>query len=202
MSTRPDRFLRALPLAIVVAAGCTAQPEATPPPPAPPYTTTATVKDIMQLIVDPAADEVWQAVMTVHSAQGTVETVPRSDEDWLKARRGAMTLIEASNLLMTPGRHVAKPGEKSEAPGVELEPAEMEANIVKDLPAFHKAALGLHDAAVQALGAIDAKDAPKLFELGEAIEMACEHCHSRYWYPNEKIPTFPDPPAPPPAASK
>ena len=55
---------------------------------------------------------------------------------------------------------------------------------------------------MQALGAIDAKDAPKLFELGEAIEMACEHCHSRYWYPNEKIPTFPDPPAPPPAASK
>ena len=30
----------------------------------------------MQLIVDPAADQVWQAVMTVQSAQGTVETVP------------------------------------------------------------------------------------------------------------------------------
>ena len=86
MSIRPDRFLRALPLAIVAAAGCTAQP-ASPPSPAPPYTTTATMKDIMQLIIDPAADEVWQAVMTVHSAQGTVETVPRSDEDWLKARR-------------------------------------------------------------------------------------------------------------------
>ena len=60
----------------------------------------------------------------------------------------------------------------------------------------------MHDAAVQALGAIDAKDAPKLFELGEAIEMACEHCHSRYWYPNEKIPSFPDPPAAAPAAAK
>jgi hypothetical protein len=202
MSTQPDRFLRALPLVIVVAAGCTAQPAAPPAPPPPPYTNTATMKEIMQLIIDPAADEVWQSVMTVHSAEGTVETTPHNDEDWLKARRGAITLIEASNLLMTPGRHVARPGEKSEAPGVELEPAEMEANIAKDLPEFHKAALGLHDAAVQALGAIDAKDAVKLFELGETIEMACEHCHSRYWYPNEKIPTFPDPPAPPPAAGK
>lgn len=202
MSQQSDSFLRALPLLVVLAAGCAAQPEAPPPPPQPPYTTTATVKEIMQLIVDPAADEVWQAVMTVHSAAGTVETVPKSDEDWLNARRGAMTLIEASNLLMTPGRHVGKPGEKSEAPGVELEPAEMEVNIGKDLPEFHKAALGLHGAAVQALAAIDAKDAPKLFELGEAIEMACEHCHSRYWYPNEKIPAFPDPPARPAEPSK
>jgi len=202
MSTQPERFLLAWPLVVVLAVGCTATPAAPPPPPAPPYTTTATVKEIMQLMVDPAADEVWQAVMTVHSAAGTVETVPKSDEDWLKARRGAMTLMEVSNLLMTPGRHVGKPHDKSEAPGVELEPAEMEANINKDLPEFYKAALGLHGAAEQALGAIDAKDAVKLFELGETIEMACEHCHSRYWYPNEKIPTFPDPPTPPPAADK
>lgn len=195
MSTPPARWLRALPLLIVTAvAGCTAQPAT---PPAPPYTPTATVKEIMQLIIDPAADDVWQAVMTVESLQGTIETVPRSDEDWLKARRGALTLIEASNLLLTPGRHVAKPGEKSEAPGVELEPAEMEVNIAKDLPEYHKAALGLHAAGVQALAAIDARDAPKLFELGETIEMACEHCHSRYWYPNEKIPTFPEPLEPP-----
>jgi hypothetical protein len=202
MSTQPDRFLRALPLVVAFAAGCTAQPATPPPPPAPPYTTTATMKEIMQLIIDPAADEVWQAVMTVHSAEGTVDTVPKSDEDWLKARRGALTLIEASNLLMVPGRHVGKPHDKSEAPGVELEPAEMEANIGKDLPEFYKAALGLHSAAEQALAAIDAKNAEKLFELGETIEMACEHCHSRYWYPNEKIPTFPDPPAAPAAASK
>jgi cytochrome c556 len=92
---------------------------------------------------------------------------------------------------MMPGRKVARPGEKSEAPGVELEPAEMEVNIEKDLAEFHKAALRLHDAATQALVAIDAKDPNKLFDLGETIEAACEHCHSRYWYPNEKIPAFP-----------
>ena len=156
----------------------------------------------MQLIIDPAADDVWLAVMTVDSAKGRWKPMPRNDEEWLKARRGAITLIEASNLLMTPGRQVGQPGEKSEAPGVELEPAEMEANIARTCRSSTRPHCGLHNAAVQALAAIDAKDAAKLFELGETIEMACEHCHSRYWYPNEKIPAFPDPPAPPPAANK
>jgi hypothetical protein len=178
-------------------------PAAEAAPPVPPYTASATVKDIMLHIIDPAADDVWLAVSTVSTAAGTVETVPTNDEEWLKARRGALTLIEASNLLMIPGRNVARPGEKSEAPGVELEPHEMQANIAKDLPEYYKAARRLHDAAAQALGAIEAKDAPKLFELGETIENACEYCHSRYWYPNEKIPAIIQPPpdqAAPPAS--
>jgi hypothetical protein len=179
---------------------CAPQPVAPPVAPVPPYTTTATVKDLMLYLVDPAADQVWEAVMTVHSAAGTVETVPRSEEDWAAARHGAMVLLETSNLLMVPGRHVGRDGDKSEAPGVELEPAEMEANILKDLPEYYKAAVGLHDAAVLALQAIDTKNAEKLFEVGETIEMACEHCHSRYWYPNEKIPAIvPAPPATAPA---
>jgi len=201
--TRLKTSIRVLPVVAMLAGGCTSPPAtpATEAPHTPPYAATATLKEIMLHIVDPAADDVWQAVMTVDSAQGTVETVPRSDEDWNKARSGALTLVEASNLLMIPGRKVAKPGEKSEAPGVELEPAEMEANILKDLPEFYKAARQLHDAATQALAAIDAKDPNKLFELGETIEVACEHCHSRYWYPNEVIPAFPttlttEPPAP------
>ena len=161
-------------------------------PRAPPYTTTATIKEIMQLIVDPAADEVWLAVTTVDSAEGTVETVPRNDEDWLKAPAGRHHADRSPQPADDAGatRRPA-PARSPRSPGVELEPAEMQANIAKDLPEFHKAALGLHNAAVQALAAIDAKDPQKLFELGETIERACEHCHSRYWYPNEKIPVFP-----------
>ena len=45
-----------------------------------------------------------------------------------------------------------------------------------------------------AVAAADAKDARKLFEVGETIEHACEGCHSAYWYPNEKIPTVPSAP--------
>jgi hypothetical protein len=116
-------------------------------PPPPEYTPTATVKDLMQSVVDPNADVVWLAVTTVQSNKGTVETRPKTDEEWTKVRHGAVALMEASNLLMVPGRHVAKPGEKSETPGVELEPSEMEALINKDLAAWRKRAHGLHDLA-------------------------------------------------------
>lgn len=159
-----------------------------PTPPPPEYVPTATVKDLMLSVVDPNADVVWLAVTTVQSAKGTVETRPTNDEEWTKVRHGAIALTEAANLLMVPGRHVARPGEKSETPGVELEPSEMEALISKDLGAWRKRAHGLHEAGLAALQAIDAKDADKLFEVGEQIERACEGCHSQYWYPNEKIP--------------
>ena len=167
----------------------TAAAPAAPPPPD--YAPTATVKDLMQSVVDPNADVVWLAVTTVQSAKGTLETRPKNDEEWIKVRHGAIALTEASNLLMMPGRHVARPGEKSDTPGVELEPSEMEALINKDLAAWRKRAHGLHEAGVAAIEAIEAKDADKLFEVGEKIERACEGCHSQYWYPNEKIPPVP-----------
>lgn len=162
-----------------------------PSPPPPEYVPTATVKDLMQSVVDPNADVVWLAVTTVQSAKGTDETRPKNDEEWTKVRHGAIALTEASNLLLVPGRHVARPGEKSETPGVELEPSEMETLINKDPAAWRKRAHGLHEAGLAALQAIDAKDADKLFEVGEQIERACEACHSQYWYPNEKIPPVP-----------
>jgi cytochrome c556 len=157
----------------------------------PQYAPTATIKDIMLSIVDPAADVVWLSVTTVQSSAGIVDTAPKNDEEWQKVRQGAVTLTEAANLLLMPGRHVARPGEKSEAPGVELEPSEMEELINKDLASWQMRARNLHDAGVAVLAAIDAKDSQKVFEIGEQIEVACESCHKQYWYPNEKIPEFP-----------
>ena len=78
---------------------------------------------------------------------------------------------------MMPGRHVAGPGEKSETPGVELEPSEMEVLINKDRASWVMRATKLHEAGVAVLQAIDAKDSQKVFEVGEQIEQACENCH-------------------------
>ena len=187
-------FVLLASLVLIAACQKPAETAAAPAPAAPPppeYTPTATVKDLMQSVVDPNADVVWLAVTTVQSNKGTVETRPKTDEEWTKVRHGAVALMEASNLLMVPGRHVARPGEKSETPGVELEPSEMEALINKDLASWRRRAHGLHEAGAAAIQAIDAKDADKLFEVGEQIERACESCHSQYWYPNEKIPPVP-----------
>ena len=164
------------------------QPEAPPAAPEPPYTPTATIKDIMDSIVDPSADVVWEAVATIVSPSGTEERAPRTDEDWKNVRRGAIRLVEAANLLMMPGRHVARPGEKSEAPGAELEPEEMEALINKDRATWNGRAKALHDGSLAALRTIDAKDANALFLAGDGIEEACENCHLQYWYPNQVLP--------------
>ena len=39
---------------------------------------------------------------------------------------------------------------------------------------------------VPALKAIEAKDAQGLWDAGGKIDMACENCHLKYWYPNQE----------------
>jgi hypothetical protein len=188
----------------LIAVSCqTGQPEpAASAVPQPAFTTTATVKDIMLHIVDPAGDMVWDSVSTVIDKQGLHETAPKTDEDWNKVRNGVITLIEASNLLMIPGRAMAKPGEKSVAPGVELEPVEMEELVKKDPAGWQQRAKDLHNISVKVLEVVDAKDTQKLFDIGEELDRACENCHRAYWYPNETIPAFPsDAPAPAPSSA-
>jgi cytochrome c556 len=152
------------------------------------YRTTATVKDIMDSMVDPGADYIWEAVETVVSAKGVEEKAPRTDEEWKDVRRRAIMLMEATNLLQIPGRHVARPGEKAEDPKVELAPEQIEDMINKDRPAWIKYAHALHDATMEAFKAIEAKDKDKLLDVGNDIDEACEKCHLQYWYPNENKP--------------
>lgn len=157
------------------------------PAPAPsPLRPTASIKDIMDSMVDPSADTLWESVATIVSAAGTEERRPKTDEDWANVRRRAVTLMEATNLLVMDGRHVAKPGQKSENPGIELEPEEMEKLINDDRTSFVNFAHKLYDSAETALTAIDKKDAQGLLDAGEGIDNACENCHLKYWYPLDK----------------
>ena len=166
-----------------IAAAC--NQAAAPPPPASesPLRPTATIKDIMDSLVDPSADVLWESVATIVTAKGTDERRPRTDEEWANVRRNAVRLLEATNLLVMEGRHVAKPGEKSENPGIELEPEQMEKLMTEDRASFLELAHGLYDAALPALKAIDAKNAEGLLDAGEGIDTACENCHLKYWYP-------------------
>ena len=148
----------------------------------------ATIKDLMLGVIDTNADVVWNAVSFIHNDKGIIDTRPKNDEEWAQTRVAAVALMEASNLLKMHPRKVALAQEKSVVPGVELEPAEMEANIAKDPAAWDRHAEDLYVAVRNVLAVIDAKDANKVFELGERIEHACESCHKAYWYPNEVIP--------------
>lgn len=152
----------------------------------PAYRLTGTIKEIMDSVVDPNADVLWDSVSTTINRQGTTEKQPRSDEDWKNVRRSALALVEATNLLVIPGRKVAPEGDKSENPEIELGPEQMQKLVDADRGKWVNNAHGLHDAAMVALKAIDKKDVKGLMDAGENIDNACENCHKQYWYPDEK----------------
>jgi len=156
----------------------------------------ATVQDIMQNLVDPSADALWASVASTTTASGTQNRQPKTEEEWKAVRRYALTLVEAPNLLVAPGRRVASTGGKLEDAQVKgiLRPEEIGQKIAADRPAFAERARALQLAAKEALAAADARDAPRLFEAGGALDKACESCHVKYWYPND---TRPPPPANP-----
>ena len=157
------------------------------PKPEAEYRPTTTIRDLMDGMVDPAADTIWNSVSTTITKKGKEEKAPHTDEEWGTLRHSAVALVEASNLLQIPGRHVALPGQRNEQ-GIELQPDQIEALINQDRPTWIRLAHGLHDAATQALQAAEAKDSSKVLESGDAIDNACEHCHQTYWYPHPAQP--------------
>ncbi len=147
-----------------------------------------TIKDIMDSIVDPSSDVLWESVVTDIGPNGVEQHEPRTDEEWATVRRNAVQLLESTNLLLIEGRTVAKPGEKSATPGIELEPEQIQALIDGDRPTYIKLALGLRQEAQATLDAIEARNVQKLSEAGAALDVACENCHKVYWYPKDKQP--------------
>jgi hypothetical protein len=147
-----------------------------------------TIKDLMESIIDPSADVVWNAVGTMVDQEGVHETFPKTPEEWLNVRRAAIRIIEGSNLLMMPGREAAPPGTKSETPGVELEPPEITALIKKNRRRFDTFARALLALGFEAVRASEMQDTAALLEIGGRIQEVCEGCHQAFWYPGAKLP--------------
>ena len=191
----------ALVVALALTLSACAQKEPAPQAaaePGIPFRPTASIQELMLAQIDASADVLWESVAIISSEKGTEERQPRTDEEWATVRAHAITLIEAANLLMIPGRKVAQPGtvlQDSEVEGV-LKAEQIQALIDGDHAAFASRALALHDAGVAALKAIDEKNVPALSEVGGVIDEACEHCHTKYWYP-----TAPAAPSAVPAAA-
>jgi cytochrome c556 len=146
------------------------------------------ILEIMESIVMPAAQTIWDSVAVDVTDKGTIERGPVTDEDWAKLRSTAVTLAESANLLIVQGRRVAPPGTKSENPDAELQPEQMQALIAKNRPAFVAHAHVLHEAAMEALRAVDARKLDGISDAGGTIDAACEGCHLQFWYPNQQLP--------------
>ncbi len=155
-----------------------------------PYKPDASIQDLMENVVDHNADILWESVAVISTEKGVEERQPRTDAEWAAVRAGAIALSEATNLLMIPGRRVVHEGktlQDSEVEGI-LKADQIQSLIDGDRLKFASKALALHQAALAAVEAIDAKDPLKLSDVGGAIDEACEQCHTTYWYPDEKKP--------------
>jgi hypothetical protein len=141
-------------LGVLLCCGCTGEPGA--PAEQSTYKPVADVRQLMELVVDPAADVVWDAVGAVSTMEGTDEWFPETEEEWLAVRSAAMTLAESGNLLMI--------GER-----------------LKDTGPWVAMSHELVDAGIIALQAADARDPDAILAAGEKIYYACNDCHARYW---------------------
>lgn len=124
-------------------------------PQPPPFRPVADVKQLMQAVIDPAADELWESTSWVITANGTEERMPRSDAEWTAVRNHAIEITEAGNLLMMAPR-------------------------AKDGGEWMVRSQALIDSGTAAWRAAEAKDVQKLFDTGGQIYEACSSCHEKY----------------------
>jgi hypothetical protein len=124
-------------------------------PQPPPFKLVVDTKLLMQAVIDPNADIVWDAVKWIDTAQGSEEIRPRTDEQWAAVRNAAVTVAESGNLLMMVPR-------------------------AKDGDDWMKMAQQMIDTGQEAIKAADAKNADRLFTVGGDIYDACSACHAKY----------------------
>jgi hypothetical protein len=145
-----NKQIMLLLVAALVLAGCDKAAE-TPAP----YKVELSTKDLMKHAIDPAADIVWAASGYVVDDKGTTDLSPTTAQGWATVSNNAAIIAELSNTLMLPGR---SPGE----------------------PEWNAFANRLHDTAMAAMRAADARDKAGLLRTGSDIFLACTACHKRY----------------------
>jgi hypothetical protein len=199
MTTLPTRLATLFLAAGALVASCSSS---TPPPPpvaaTPPAAPTVkmwgdmkpvvSVKELMQYMIDPASDYVFDSVKTLIRPDGkVVEVMPKTDEDWEKLRIGAVTMAEGVYLLKIQ-RPFAPAGDVNNSVGAdatELSPTEIMAKVEKDPVEWNARIEALRNVGLQVLDIVKRKDTKELWDASENLDVACEECHSHYWYPKE-----------------
>jgi hypothetical protein len=124
-------------------------------PPPPPFKPAADLKQLMANVVEPAADEYWDAVGWIDDAQGTIEIQPETQEEWDAVRHHAYAIAESGNLMMLPTR-------------------------AKDADEWMRLSVALVEAGQRAIQAAEQKNKQAVFDTGAEIYDACTNCHAKY----------------------
>jgi hypothetical protein len=147
------------------------------------------VKELMRDMLDPIADNVFDAVAIIVDEHGTVEHTPKTEEDWDKVRIGGVTMAEGAYLLKV-RRPWAPPGDENNSTGpeaVELSPKQIQAKVEKDPVEWNARIEALRNVGLQIVDIANRKAAEELWDASENLDTACESCHRSYWYPGETL---------------
>jgi hypothetical protein len=204
---RPRRWELSLSCVLIASVAPIAQQQQTPREmpagpsrpvarPQSPSAALGSLKEIMDGIVDPTSEFLFEAVSYDLTTAGVEERKPSNDHEWAQVRRHALLLAEASNLLKIPGRRVAPQNpflelEADPKGPTDLTPAQIQSLIDRDRGAFNRLADALGQAAMLALRAAEAKDADAVFDAGDASDRARENRNKKYWYQEGKAPRAP-----------
>jgi hypothetical protein len=170
-------------IALFLLSACSENAEESEQPPTP--KPVVTIQELMKTAIDPSADGVWNAVSSIITEQGIEEIQPHNDAEWAAVRAHAVDLKNAAKLLAEVGRPVAAAGVKSESPGVEENPEDIQKLIAQNPLVFTGFAQQLEARTDDAIAAIDAKNPSELLEVGGRLDETCEGCHKTFWYPNQ-----------------
>ena len=149
MRTARRRTAALLLLAATSAPACGGRPAP------PPFQAVADTKLLMQAMLDPSADEIWDSAGEVLTADGVQDLRPQTEEQWIAVRNHAITVSETGNLLMIAPR-------------------------AADADQWMRFSRALVAAGEQAWRAADAKDADRLLSAGDELYTACVNCHEKY----------------------
>jgi hypothetical protein len=141
----------------------------------------------MRDMIDPLADNIFDAVGVTMDGNAINEHTPTTDEDWERIRIGATTLAEGAYLLKLV-RPFAPPADLNNSTGpdaLELSPAQILAKLEKDPVEWNARIEALRNVGLEVLDIVKRKDVNELWDAAENLDMACENCHRSYWYPGE-----------------
>jgi hypothetical protein len=179
---------------IVLVAALASSCSATPAPRAAPHADlwgdlkpVVSVKELMRDMIDPLADNIFDAVGVTLDNNGAVERTPQTAEDWERIRIGATTLAEGAYLLKV-ARPFAPAGDLNNSTGPdapELSPDQIKAKLEKDPVEWNARIEALRNVGLEVLEIVKRKDVQELWDAAENLDTACENCHRSYWYPGE-----------------
>ena len=119
------------------------------------YDTTLNVQEIMNLVLEPASEILWDSGGWIMDASGTEELFPTTDDGWEYVRAQAAVVVESGNMLALPDR-------------------------AEDNDAWIIYSKGLSSAGLMAMEAAAAQNEEDFFQAGAQLYSVCTACHQAY----------------------